>query len=121
MLYEFEKINRAFSINERFGTDVQVHIILLISLQADFAIFKEMTQLTKQKEQLDARQGINPFNGKSRAAEISKVLGSYIPNVARMQNQLNKYGVAFTKTTAENKKLRKQSKTFSDSLQAGAS
>ena len=36
-------------------------------------IFKEMTQLTKQKEQLDALLvGINPFNGKSRAAEISK-------------------------------------------------
>ena len=45
-------------------------------------IFKEMTQLTKQKEQLDALLvGINPFNGKSRAAEISKVLDSYIPNV----------------------------------------
>ena len=42
-------------------------------------IFKEMTQLTKQKEQLDALLvGINPFNGKSRAAEISKVLDSYI-------------------------------------------
>ena len=81
-------------------------------------IFKEMTQLTKQKEQLDALLvGINPFNGKSRAAEISKVLDSYIPNVARMQSQLNKYGVAFTKTTAENKKLKKQNKTLSESLQ----
>ncbi len=46
-------------------------------------IFKEMTQLTKQKEQLDALLvGITPFNGKSRAAEISKVLDSYIPSVA---------------------------------------
>ena len=81
-------------------------------------IFKEMTQLTKQKEQLDALLvGITPFNGKSRAAEISKVLDSYIPNVARMKDQLNKYGVAFTKTTAENKKLKKQNKTLSDSLQ----
>ena len=58
-------------------------------------IFKEMTQLTKQKEQLDALLvGINPFNGKSRAAEISKVLDSYIPNVARMKDQLRKYNVA---------------------------
>ena len=41
--------------------------------------------MTKQKEQLDALLvGINPFNGKSRAAEISKVLDSYIPNVARL-------------------------------------
>ena len=60
-------------------------------------IFKEMTQLTKQKEQLDALLvGITPFNGKSRAAEISKVLDSYIPNVARMRDQLRKYNVAFT-------------------------
>ena len=47
-------------------------------------IFKEMTQLTKQKEQLDALLvGINPFNGKSRAAEISKVLDSIPPEVIR--------------------------------------
>ena len=60
-------------------------------------LFKEMTQLTKQKEQLDALLvGINPFNGKSRAAEIGKLLDSYIPNVARMKDQLRKYNVAFT-------------------------
>ena len=76
-----------------------------------------MTQLTKQKEQLDALLvGINPFNGTSRAAEISKVRDSYIPNVARMQSQLNKYGVAFTKTTAENEKLKEKNKTLSASL-----
>ncbi len=80
-------------------------------------IFKEMTQLTKQKEQLDALLvGINPFNGKSRAAEIGKVLDSYIPNVARMKDQLRKYNVAFTKTTAENKKLKQTNKTLSASL-----
>ena len=80
-------------------------------------IFKEMTQLTKQKEQLDALLvGINPFNGKSRAAEISKVLDSYIPNVARMKDQLRKYNVAFTKTAAENKQLKKKNKTLSASL-----
>ena len=54
-------------------------------------IFKEMTQLTKQKEQLDALLvGINPFNGKSRAAEISKVLDSYIPAVSKMRTELNR-------------------------------
>ena len=80
-------------------------------------IFKEMTQLTKQKEQLDALLvGINPFNGKSRAAEISKVLDSYIPNVARMKDQLRKYNVAFTKTSAENEKLKEKNKTLSASL-----
>ena len=80
-------------------------------------IFKEMTQLTKQKEQLDALLvGITPFNGKSRAAEISKVLDSYIPNVARMRDQLRKYNVAFTKTAAENEKLKEKNKTLSASL-----
>ena len=80
-------------------------------------IFKEMTQLTKQKEQLDALLvGINPFNGKSRAAEISKVLDSYIPNVARMKDQLRKYNVAFTKTAVENEKLKQTNKTLSASL-----
>ena len=80
-------------------------------------IFKEMTQLTKQKEQLDALLvGITPFNGKSRAAEISKVLDSYIPNVARMKDQLRKYTVAFTKTAAENEKLKEKNKTLSASL-----
>ena len=80
-------------------------------------IFKEMTQLTKQKEQLDALLvGITPFNGKSRAAEISKVLDSYIPKVARMKDQLRKYNVAFTKTTTENEKLKEKNKTLSASL-----
>ena len=80
-------------------------------------IFKEMTQLTKQKEQLDALLvGITPFNGKSRAAEISTVLDSYIPNVARMKDQLRKYNVAFTKTASENEKLKEKNKTLSASL-----
>ena len=80
-------------------------------------IFKEMTQLTKQKEQLDALLvGITPFNGKGRAAEISKVLDSYIPNVARMRDQLRKYNVAFTKTAVENEKLKEKNRTLSASL-----
>ena len=77
-------------------------------------IFKEMTQLTKQKEQLDALLvGINPFNGKSRAAEISKVLDSYIPNVARMKDQLRKYNIAFSQTVSENKSLKKKNAALS--------
>ena len=79
--------------------------------------FKEMTQLTKQKEQLDALLvGINPFNGKSRAAEISKVLDSYIPAVSKMRTELNRYQVAFTETAAENRQLKKKNKTLSASL-----
>lgn len=80
-------------------------------------IFKEMTQLTKQKEQLDALLvGINPFNGKSRAAEISKVLDSYIPAASKMRTELNRYQVAFTETAAENRQLKKKNRTLSASL-----
>ena len=80
-------------------------------------IFKEMAQLTKQKEQLDALLvGINPFNGKSRAAEISKVLDSYIPAVSKMRTELNRYQIAFTETAAENKQLKEKNKTLSASL-----
>ena len=80
-------------------------------------IFKEMTQLTKQKEQLDALLvGITPFNGKSRAAEISKVLDSYIPAVSKMRTELNRYQIAFTETAAENKQLKEKNKTLSASL-----
>ncbi len=63
-------------------------------------IFKEMTQLTKQKEQLDALLvGITPFNGKKYAAEIGKRCWTAISNVmARMKDQLRKLLVAFTKT-----------------------
>ena len=60
--------------------------------------------------------GITPFNGKSRAAEISKVLYSYIPNVARMKDHLRKYNVAFTKTAVENEKLKEKNRTLSASL-----
>ena len=44
------------------------------------------------------------------------MLDSYIPNVARMKNQLRKYNVAFTKTEAENEKLKEKNKTLSASL-----
>ena len=80
-------------------------------------IFKEMTQLTKQKEQLDALLvGITPFNGKSRAAEIGKLLDSYIPAVSKMRTELNRYQVAFTETAAENRQLKQKNKTLSASL-----
>ena len=45
-----------------------------------------------------------------------RVLTDYIPNVARMKDQLRKYNVAFTKTAAENEKLKEKNKTLSASL-----
>ena len=54
-------------------------------------VFKEMTRLTKQKSKLeDLLTGINPFNAKSRAEEICKILDSYIPSVEKMDTLLRK-------------------------------
>ena len=48
-------------------------------------VFKEMTRLTKQKDKLeDLLTGINPFNAKSRAEEIRKILDTYLPSVEKM-------------------------------------
>ena len=66
-------------------------------------VFKELT-------------GINPFNAKSRAEEICKILDSYIPSVEKMDTLLRKYGVAFTKTASENKKLKTKNAELEESL-----
>ena len=82
-------------------------------------IFKEMTRLNKQRQKLDELlSDIGPFNGKKRATEISKLLGGYIPAVEKMQTQLSKYGVTFTQTKAENKRLKKKNAELEQSLEA---
>ena len=82
-------------------------------------IFKEMTRLTKQREKLvELLGGINPFNGKSKAQEISRILDKYIPNVERMHTQLKKYNVAFTDTAAENTALKKENASLEAELDA---
>ena len=82
-------------------------------------IFKEMTRLNKQRQKLDELlNDIGPFNGKKRAAEISKLLDGYIPAVEKMQTQLKKYNVAFTETTTENKRLKKKATELEQSLEA---
>ena len=80
-------------------------------------VFKEMTRLTKQKEKLgQLLTGITPFNAKSRAEEICKILDIYIPSVEKMDTLLRKYGVAFTKTASENKKLKTKTAELEESL-----
>jgi len=82
-------------------------------------LFKEMTRLTKQREKLEELlDGINPFNGKGKAKEISLLLDKYIPNVERMQTQLKKYNAAFTDTTAENAALKEQNASLEAELDA---
>lgn len=85
-------------------------------------VFKEMTQLNKQKEKLEQLlTGINAFNAKGRAAEIGKLLDSYIPNVEKMQTQLKRYSGAFTDTVKENKKLKKTNEQLSGELKEATS
>ena len=80
-------------------------------------VFKEMTRLTKQKDKLeDLLTGISPFNAKSRAEEICKILDTYLPSVEKMDTLLRKYGVAFTKTASENKKLKTKNAELEESL-----
>ena len=82
-------------------------------------IFKEMTRLNKQHQKLDELlSGINPLNSKKRVAEISKLLDGYIPSVEKMHTQLSKYGVTFTQTKAENKRLKKKNAELEQSLEA---
>ena len=77
-----------------------------------------MTRLNKQRQKLDdLLSDIGPFNGKKRAAEISKLLDGYIPAVEKMQTQLSKYGVAFTQTKSENKRLKKKNAELAQSLE----
>ena len=80
-------------------------------------VFKEMTRLTKQKEKLgQLLTGITPFNAKSRAEEICKILDTYIPSVEKMDTLLRKYGVALTKTASENKRLKTKNAELEESL-----
>ena len=82
-------------------------------------LFKEMTRLTKQREKLEELLGsINPFNGKSKAQEISLLLDKYIPNVERMHTQLKKYSAAFTDTATENATLKKENASLEAALDA---
>ena len=70
-------------------------------------LFKEMTRLDKQRQQLeDLLTGVTAFNAKSRIEAIQELLEKYVPNVERMKNQLKKYSGAFSETRAENKRLR---------------
>ena len=80
-------------------------------------VFKEMTRLTKQKAKLEELLAdVNAFNAKGKASEIGVLLDKYIPAVEQMHTTLKKYNVAFTTTTAENKKLKKENEQLEQSL-----
>ena len=84
-------------------------------------VFKEMTRLTKQKAKLEELlSGVNAFNAKGKAAEIGAFLDKYIPAVEQMHTTLKKYNTAFIATTAENKKLKKETEQLEQSLDKAA-
>lgn len=60
--------------------------------------------------------GVNAFNAKGKAAEIGAFLDKYIPAVEQMHTTLKKYNTAFIATTAENKKLKKETEQLEQSL-----
>lgn len=65
-------------------------------------IFKQMTRLTRQKEKIDALiSDANFFNSKAKLDEVAKLLDKYIPAVAKMDTELKKYKVEFTKMSKE--------------------
>jgi hypothetical protein len=69
-------------------------------------VFREMAHLTKQKEKPDELlAGVNPFNARSGAADISSLLDSFLPAAEKMSTQLKKYRAAFQNLAAENRKL----------------
>lgn len=85
-------------------------------------IFKEMTQLTKQRRKLEELlSGVNALNAKSRIGEIAEFLDKYIPAVERMQTQLKKYKGAFTDTVAENEQLKARTEKLAAELKDASS
>ncbi len=73
--------------------------------------------MTKQKANWDSCSPESILSTpKSRAEEICKILDSYIPSVEKMDTLLRKYGVAFTKTASENKKLKTKNAELEESL-----
>lgn len=82
-------------------------------------VFKEMTHLDTQRERLEELlTGVNAFNAKARAAEISKLLDSYLPNVAKMDAQVKRFTGAYANVTNENKRLKRRTGALEKELDA---
>lgn len=76
-----------------------------------------MTRLNRQRELLEeALTGINPFNAKAKAAEVSKILEKYIPNVEKMDTLMKKYGAAFKAMKTENRALVQENESLTQEL-----
>ena len=81
-------------------------------------VFKEMTRLNRQREKLEKMlAGVNAFNAKSRASDISRFLDQYIPDVERMSTQMKKYDAVFRKLKAENAVLTRENSAMNEELE----
>ena len=72
-------------------------------------LFKEAVHLNRMKDQIIAiPNDSNPFNKKSKAAELETLLDKYVPGVEAMRTRLKKYDKTYKELTAENAELEKE-------------
>lgn len=77
-------------------------------------LFKEITHLTKQKEELEELlSGVNMFNAKEKVRDISAVLNVYIPAAEKMATQIKRYQRIFDELSAKNEQLQSELQTVS--------
>ena len=80
-------------------------------------LFKQMTQLTKQKEKLEALlSDVKLTNYKDRAAQILAFLDKYIPDVEAMDTEMRKYRKEFANVDAEIKALEEENAELAEEL-----
>ena len=71
-------------------------------------LFKEAVHLNRMKDQIMAiLNDSNPFNKKSKAAELETLLDKYVPGVEAMRTKLKKYDKTYKELTEENAELKK--------------
>ena len=72
-------------------------------------LFKEAVHLNRMKDQIMAiLNDSNPFNKKSKAAELETLLDKYVPGVEAMRTRLKKYDKTYKELTEENAELEKK-------------
>ena len=72
-------------------------------------LFKEAVHLNRMKDQIIAiLNDSNPFNKKSKAAELETLLDKYVPGVEAMRTRLKKYDKTYKELTEENAELEKK-------------
>ena len=81
-------------------------------------VFKEMARLTKQAERLDMLlSDVKLSNYKERTAQVMAFLDKYIPDVAAMETQMEKYHKCFTAAEAEKAVLKAENESLTDKLE----